>query len=162
MMKIRPFQKEDWQVVSRIYQEGMDTNIATFETQCPDWETWNSKFLQKCRIVIEENDQVLGWAALSSASKRAVYKGVVEVTIYIDLSYHGKRIGTRLMNALVEASEAAGFWMLQSSIFSENKPSIQLHLRAGFRILGTREKIAKRNGIWKDTVFMERRSNLIY
>lgn len=160
-MKIRPLQKEDWKAVSRIYQEGMDTGIATFETQCPVWETWDSKFLKECRIVIEENNQILGWAALSPTSKRAVYKGVVEVTIYIDLSQTGKGVGSRLMNALVEASEKAGFWTLQSSIFSENKPSIQLHLKAGFRILGTREKIAKRDGIWKDTVFVERRSKLI-
>lgn len=161
-MKIRPLQKEDWEAVRRIYQEGMDTGIATFETQCPDWETWDSKFLQKCRIIVEENNQVLGWAALSPTSKRSVYKGVVEVTIYIDLNQTGKGIGTKLIKALVEASEAAGFWTLQSSILSENKPSIQLHLKAGFRILGTRERIAKRDGIWKDTVFMERRSALIY
>ena len=105
---------------------------------------------------------MLGWAALSPTSKRSVYKGVVEVTIYIDLNQTGKGIGTKLIKALVEASEAAGFWTLQSSILSENKPSIQLHLKAGFRILGTRERIAKRDGIWKDTVFMERRSALIY
>jgi len=161
-MKIRPLEKEDWQTVQRIYQEGMDTGIATFETQCPDWKTWDSKFLQSCRIVVEENNQILGWAALTPTSKRAVYKGVVEVTIYIDLNQTGRGIGTKLMTALVEASEAAGFWTLQSSILSENKPSIQLHLKAGFRILGTREKIAKRDGIWKDTVFLERRSKLIY
>ena len=121
-------QKEDWQVVQKIYQEGMDTGIATFETQCPDWETWNSKFLQKCRIVVEKDNQILGWAALSPTSKRLVYKGVVEVTIYIDLKQTGKGIGTLLMSALVQASEEAGFWTLQSSIFSENKSSIKLHL----------------------------------
>jgi len=160
-MKIRPLQKEDWFAVQRIYQEGMDTGIATFETQCPEWETWNSKFLQKCRIVVEEDNQVLGWAALSPTSKRQVYQGVVEVTIYIDLKQTGKGIGTQLMSELVQASEEAGFWTLQSSIFSENKSSIKLHQRVGFRIIGTREKIAKRDGIWKDTVFLERRSNLI-
>ena len=160
-MKINPLQKEDWQAVQKIYQEGMDTGIATFETQCPDWETWNSKFLQKCRIVVEKDNQILGWAALSPTSKRLVYKGVVEVTIYIDLKQTGKGIGTQLMSTLVQASEEAGFWTLQSSIFSENKSSIKLHQRAGFRIVGTREKIAKRNGIWKDTLFLERRSPLI-
>ena len=160
-MKIRPLLKEDWPIVKKIYQEGMDTGIATFETHCPDWEIWNSKFLQKCRIIVEEDGKVLGWAALSPTSKRAVYKGVVEVTIYIDLNQTGKGIGTKLMTALVEQSEQAGFWTLQSSIFSENKSSIQLHLKAGFRVLGTRERIAKRDGIWKDTVFLERRSQLI-
>lgn len=160
-MKIRLFQKEDWQAVSRIYQEGMDTGIATFETQVPDWKKWNSKFLTTCRLVAEDDGMVVGWAALSPTSKRAVYQGVVEVTIYIDLSQTGKGIGSKLLHALVEASETAGFWTLQSSIFVENQPSIQLHLRAGFRIIGTRERIAKRDGEWKDTVFLERRSNLI-
>lgn len=160
-MKIRPLEKKDWQTVQRIYQEGIDTGIATFETQCPNWEKWNTKFLKECRIVIEENGNVIGWAALSPTSTRAVYKGVAEVTIYIDLKQSGKGVGTKLMMALVAVSEEAGFWTLQSSIFSENKPSIQLHLKAGFRILGTRERIAKRDGIWKDTLFLERRSNLI-
>ena len=139
----------------------MDTRIATFETQVPDWKTWNSKFLATCRLVVEDHEKVVGWAALSPTSKRVVYQGVVEVTIYIDLNQTGKGVGTQLLSALVEASEAAGFWTLQSSIFTANKSSIRLHQRAGFRIIGTRHKIAKRDGIWQDTVFMERRSNLI-
>lgn len=161
-MKIRPLQKEDWQTVRKIYQQGMDTGIATFETQVPDWEIWNAKFLEACRLVADADGKVVGWAALSPTSKRAVYQGVVEVTIYVDLNQTGKRIGTQLMSSLVKASEEAGFWTLQSSIFSENKSSIKLHQRAGFRIIGTRDKIAKRGGIWKDTVFLERRSNLIH
>lgn len=160
-MKIRPLQKKDWPSVRRIYQEGIETGFATFETKVPDWETWNAKFLPTCRLVLEHENIILGWAVLSPASKRHVYRGVVEVTIYRDLKSTQKGIGSVLMSALIECSEKENFWTLQSSIFTENKPSLRLHEKFGFRVIGKRERIAQRNGKWKDTIFMERRSSII-
>jgi len=160
-MQIRPLQKKDWNIVRRIYQEGIDTGMATFETQVPDWETWDLKFLKKCRIVAEREGEVLGWATLSATSKREVYRGVAEVSIYVDLDCTQKGIGSVLMSALIKSSEEEKFWTLQSSVFTENKGSILLHEKFGFRVVGHREKIAKRDGEWKDTILLERRSNLI-
>ena len=161
-MKFRPLQKEDWPTVRKIYREGMDTGMATFETEVPDWETWDMKFLKKCRLVAENENGVVGWAVLSPASKRYVYRGVAEVSIYIDLNSSGKGIGSALLNALIKASEEENFWTLQSVIFSENQVSIHLHEKYGFRIVGIRERIAQRNGVWTDTVLMERRSKNIF
>lgn len=160
-MKIRPLQKTDWPSVRRIYQEGIETGFATFETEVPDWDTWNSKFLPTCRLVLEKENKILGWAVLSSVSKRYVYRGVAEVTIYRDLKCPQKGIGSILMLALIEHSEKENFWTLQSSIFPENKPSLHLHEKFGFRKVGKRERIAQRNGKWYDTIFMERRSSIV-
>lgn len=157
-MKIRPLFLTDWETVSHIYKEGMETGIATFETQVPDWKTWNAKFLSECRLVAEENNKVLGWAVLSPTSKRSVYKGVAEVTIYVDQKCTHQGIGSVLLKALIEESEQKGFWTLQSIIFVKNKGSIRLHEKLGFRVVGIRERIAQRNGTWYDTVLMERRS----
>lgn len=160
-MRIRPLQKADWPSVQLIYQEGMDTGIATFETQVPSWESWNKKFLSSCRLVIEHEDQILGWAVLSAVSNREVYRGVAEVTIYRKLTSNLKGIGSLLLNALIKASEQEKFWTLQSTIFAENEVSIQLHKKFGFRMVGRRERIAQRDGKWKDTILMERRSSVI-
>ena len=160
-MKIRPLQPEDWPSVRRIYQEGIETGFATFETEVPDWETWDTKFLPTCRLVLEDDNKILGWAVLSPVSKRNVYSGVAEVTIYRDLKCPYKGIGSILMSALIECSEEENFWTLQSSIFSENKSSLYLHKKFGFRVVGKRERIAQRNGKWKDTIFMERRSSIV-
>ena len=160
-MIVRPLKKEDWPIVRDIYQAGIDTGMATFETQVPDWETWDNKFLKKCRLVAEENKEVKGWAVLSSVSKRKVYRGVAEVSIYVDLKCTQKGIGSVLMRELIQASENENYWTLQSTIFPENKASIRVHEKFGFRIVGRRERIAERNGKWKDTILLERRSNLI-
>lgn len=160
-MKVRPLQKDDWPSVRRIYQEGIDTGFATFETEVPDWETWDTKFLPSCRLVLEHENKILGWAVLSAASKRYVYRGVAEVTIYRDLKCTKKGIGSVLMAALIDVSEKENFWTLQSSIFPENKPSIFLHEKFGFKVIGRRERIAQRNGKWNDTIIMERRSFLV-
>jgi L-amino acid N-acyltransferase YncA len=157
-MKIRPFQKKDWLSVRRIYEEGIDTGFATFETEVPTWETWDAKFLATCRLVLEHENRILGWAVLSAASKRYAYRGVAEVTIYRDLKCIQKGIGSVLMAALIGASEKEKFWTLQSSIFPENKPSLHLHEKFGFRVIGRRERIAQINGKWNDTIIMERRS----
>jgi phosphinothricin acetyltransferase len=160
-LNIRKFNKQDWTSVSKIYAEGITTGIATFETQVPSFDVWNEKFLKQCRFVAELNDEVVGFAVLSLVSKREVYKGVAEVTIYIAKSQRGKGIGKILLNALIEESEKAGFWTLQAGIFSENKASIQLHKHCGFRVVGVREKIGKRDGNWHDNVLMERRSKIM-
>lgn len=160
-MRIRPLQKEDWPSVQLIYQEGMDTGKATFETQVPSWELWNKKFLPVCRLVVEHENQILGWAVLSAVSSRYVYRGVAEVTIYRKLTSNLKGIGSLLLDALIKASEKENFWTLQSIIFAENETSIYLHKKFGFRVVGRRERIAQRDGKWKDTILMERRSGVI-
>ncbi|WP_299217013.1 GNAT family N-acetyltransferase [uncultured Dokdonia sp.] len=158
---IRLFQKEDYAACAKIYKEGMDTGIATFETIVPDWEVWDAKFLFQCRFVAEVDNTVLGWCALSPFSSRKVYSGVAEVTIYIASEAQGMGIGKKLLEQLVTESEGAGFWTLQARIFPENIASIKLHEKCGFRVVGTREKLGMRDGVWYDNVLLERRSDLI-
>ncbi len=160
-MKIRPLQKKDWNAVRRIYQEGIDTGMATFETQVPNWETWDLKFLKKCRFVAERNGKVQGWATLSPTSKREVYRGVARVSIYVDLNCTQKGIGAVLMSTLIKSSEVENFWTSQSTVFTENKGSTLLHQKFGFRVVGYRERIAKRDGEWRDIILLERRGSLI-
>jgi phosphinothricin acetyltransferase len=152
---------EDAQQVLAIYAEGIVTGQATFETNPPNWEQWDAGHLSVCRLVARNKKTVLGWAALSAVSRRQAYAGVAEVSIYISEMARGLGIGNALMAALVEASEANGFWTLQSAVFPENRASISLHLKHGFRELGRRERIAKHHGIWRDTVLLERRSRIV-
>lgn len=152
---------EDWPDVQRIYQEGIETGNATFETQVPEWEVWDGKTRPQPRLVARLNDQVVGWAALSSVSARAVYVGVCEVSVYVAAAARGQGVGKKLLQALIHASEELGIWMLQASIFPENQASIAIHEQCGFRIVGRREKIAQHRGRWRDTVLMERRSQLV-
>ena len=157
--QIRGMQKEDWKRVSEIYQQGMDTNIATFQTQCPSYEEFDQSHLKKCRFVITDANAVIGWAALTPVSSRCVYRGVAEVSIYIDAAYAGKGIGTQLLTYLAEQSEKEGIWTLQSGIMQDNIASIRLHEKCGFRMVGYRERIGQdRFGKWRNTVLMERRS----
>ena len=157
-MEIIPLHKDHFSTVAKIYQEGLETGIATFETQVPNWETWDAKFLTHCRFVAIENNIPLAWCALSPISKREVYKGVAEVTIYVSKAQRGKGLGAILLKHLISESEKNGYWTLQASIFPENTPSIQLHKKNGFRLVGYRKKIAQRHGIWYDNVLLERRS----
>lgn len=160
-ISIRAFKELDWASVSKIYAEGIATGIATFETEVPSFNVWNKKFIEKCRIVAVVNDEVVGFAVLSQVSKRKVYSGVAEVTVYVSETERGKGIGKLLLEALIRESENEGFWTLQAGIFSLNKPSIELHKKCGFRVVGTREKIGKREGKWYDNHFLERRSQKI-
>lgn len=155
---IRTFKKEDWNSVSKIYAEGIATGVATFETEVPSIDVWDEKFLKQCRLVAEIDTEVVGFAVLSQVSKRKVYKGVAEVTIYVAESQRGKGIGKQLLNTLIIESEIEGYWTLQAGIFAENRASIHLHKQCGFRIVGVREKIGKLNNTWHDNVLMERRS----
>ena len=153
--------ERDWNAVREIYLQGIATGNATFETSVPDWKEWDERHLSTCRLIARWNDNVLGWAALGRVSSRCVYAGVAEVSIYIAEEARGRGVGRRLMAALVEASEQNGIWTLQAGIFSENAASIHLHQQAGFRIVGTRERIGCMNGRWRDTVLMERRSAVV-
>lgn len=160
-MEIRNLLPADWEQVRLIYEKGIDTGHATFQTTAPSWEDWNASHLTSCRIVSENNGVLTGWAALTPVSSRCVYAGVAEVSVYVDPIQSGKGIGLALLNELVHLSEAEGIWTLQAGIFPENAGSLRIHEKAGFRILGIREKIGKQNGIWRDTVLLERRSKLI-
>ena len=158
--KIRAMQKDDWKPVSEIYQQGMHTNLATFQTECPTYEEFDQSHMRQCRFVITDDDVIIGWAALTPVSSRCVYRGVAEVSIYIHDTYRGKGVGTQLLNFLSDQSEKEDFWTLQSGIMADNKASIRLHEKCGFRQVGFRERIGKdRFGQWRNTVIMERRSN---
>lgn len=160
--KIEEMKASDWAQVSAIYLSGIKTEIATFQTEVPSWEEWNSSHLKSCRLVARFGNTVLGWAALSPTSSRCVYAGVAEVSIYIDEHHKGHGVGTALLKALIELSEDDGLWTLESGIIKENTASLNLHKRCGFRELGIREKVAKMgNGKWHDVVLMERRSKSV-
>lgn len=151
----------DWDFTREIYIEGMTTGEATFETEAPDWERWDAGHLPQCRLVARNGDGVIGWAALSLVSKREVYAGVAEVSVYVASAARGRGVGSALMRALIEASERHGVWTLQSSVFPKNNASVALHLNHGFREVGGRERIARHHGVWRDTVMLERRSRVV-
>lgn len=158
---LRQCTKEDFKAISEIYTEGIATGIATFETELPNWETWNKKYIASCRVVAIVHGVVVAFAVLSKASKREVYKGVAEVSVYVLKEFQGKGIGETLLLQLIKESENNGFWTLQAGIFSENTASINLHEKCGFRIIGIRKKIGQLNGKWYDNHFLERRSKII-
>jgi len=153
--------KEMWPEVSRIYEAGIATKLATFEKQAPVWETWDNAHRQDCRLVAHLNKRIVGWAALSNVSSRCVYAGVAEVSIYIDAGYRGKGIGDLLMEALIKESERNRIWTLQAGVFPENTASIHLHHKHGFRTLGIKEHIAKMEDTWRDVAQLERRSKVV-
>ena len=157
-MKIVPFTEDHWNEVAGIYRLGLETGNASFETEVPDYHTWIKKFRGELLWVAMIDNTVMGWAGLSPVSVRKVYEGVTEVSIYVHPGYAGKGIAGKLMDHVIKESEKAGVWTLYSSIFQENIVSIRLHEKHGFRKIGYREKIAKRNGIWRNTVIYERRS----
>ncbi len=160
-MKIRKMHKEDWPYVAQIYQEGMDTGVATFEKEVPDYEVWDANHLEVGRLIATNGFAVMGWAALSPVSSRCVYGGVAEVSVYVGSLFTKMGVGKALMEGLILESEKAGFWTLQSGIFPENKASIALHQKVGFRYIGKRERIGKRNDLWIDNLLFERRSTLV-
>lgn len=151
----------DWEQVRAIYLDGIRSGHSTFETDAPSWEKWDEGHLQIARLVMREGDRVLGWAALTPTSKRNVYRGVVELTVYVAEDARAKGIGRALLEAVIDESERNGIWTLQASIFPENTASVNLHLRSGFREVGRRERIAMLNGVWRDTLLFERRSRVV-
>ena len=161
-MKIRALVAADWSEIQEIYREGIESGDATFEVEVPDWQTWDASRHPLVRLVAEDESGITGFAAVSPASERSVYAGVAEVMVYVAARVRGQGLGTELMRALVDASEDAGIWTLQASIFPENVPSIRAHERVGFRVLGRRDRIGRfHDGRWRDTVVMERRSAVV-
>lgn len=157
-MKVIPISETNFNAVAKIYEEGIKTGVATFETKAPDWKTWDITHLNFGRIAIVENNVILGWASLAPVSSRCVYGGVAEVSVYVSEKVRGKGIGKKLLQELVAISEANNIWTLQSGIMRANKASIQIHIACGFRVIGYREKIGKLNGVWLDNIIVERRS----
>lgn len=148
-------------MVRQIYLEGIASGHATFETEAPTWQRWNDSHHRFARFVVSAADEVVGWSALSKVSQRQVYSGVAEVSVYVAAQSRGRGFGRALLEALIHAAEENEIWTLQASIFPENKASIELHQQCGFSKVGHRERIAKLNGVWRDTFLLERRSTLV-
>lgn len=165
-MIIRALEPSDWPAVEAIYREGIDAGNATFESQPPAWEAFDAGKVRDARLVaVDDDGSVIGWAAASPVSSRPAYRGVIEHSVYVAAAAQGRGIGKQLLQAFLDAAEAAGYWMVQSSIFPENVASIQLHERAGFRAVGTRSAIALMTygphaNRWRDTVLYEWRSEV--
>jgi L-amino acid N-acyltransferase YncA len=155
--ELRPLTEGDWPAVAEIYWDGMRDGLATFETEVPSWDEWDAAHLAEHRLVAEILGEVVGWAALSPVSTRRCYAGVVENSVYVARHVQGRGIGRALLEKLIAGARRAGIWTIQTSIFPENRASLALHERCGFRVVGTRERIAKRDGIWRDTVLLETR-----
>jgi len=151
----------DWNAVRRIYLDGIASRHGTFEEKAPTWRKWNESHRPKPRLAATANGRVVAWAAVSPVSGRRVYAGVVEVSIYVAASARGRGIGGALLFELVRAAEEAGIWTLQAGIFPENKASLAIHRRCGFRKVGRRERIGKQGAVWRDVVLLERRSRSI-
>jgi phosphinothricin acetyltransferase len=149
---------DDWPAVERIYAAGIATGDATFETEPPSWEAFDAGKLADHRLVAALDGHVVGWVAVSAVSERCVYAGVVEHSVYVDPGHAGKGIGTALLLALIASTETAGIWTIQTGIFPENRASLALHERCGFRVVGRRERLGRHVGRWRDVVFLERRS----
>ena len=148
----------DWPHVASIYAAGIATRNATFETEVPSYEDWEGSHLPEHRFVATDGDRVVGWVALSGYSDRCCYHGVADLSVYVDPSAQGRGVGRALLEHLVADAEAAGIWTLQAGVFPENAPSLALHRRCGFRVVGTRERIGELDGVWRDVVLLERRS----
>ncbi|MBA3925315.1 GNAT family N-acetyltransferase [Listeria rustica] len=158
--EIRNFKKENYSDVARIYQMGIEGRNATFQKEVPTLEAWEQKYLDVCRFVVMEDGVAIGWAALLPFSGMPSYRGVAELSIYIDPAAAGKGIGTALMAHIVSESEKAGFWTLQSLVFPENTASIALHKKFGFKTLCVHEKLGEMDGVFRDVALLERRSEI--
>lgn len=160
-MKIEPISLTNYNQIAAIYKEGIDSGMATFETNVPIWNVWDAAHLSHSRIALYSDTAIIGWGALSAVSSRKVYRGVAEVSVYVALKYRGLGFGKKILLALIKSSEENGIWTLQSGIMSINKASIKMHLDCGFRVIGYREKIGKLNNSWMDNTILERRSKII-
>jgi L-amino acid N-acyltransferase YncA len=159
-IEIRDLRPLDWPEVAAIYADGIATGNATFEAGVPAWETWDAAH-SELRVVAELDERVAGFAALAPASSRCCYRGVAEESVYVAAWARGRGVGRALLEALIARSEAAGIWTVNAGIFPENEASIRLHRSCGFRVLGTQERVGESNGVWRDVVLLERRSEVV-
>jgi L-amino acid N-acyltransferase YncA len=159
--RVRELRHEDWPEVARIFAEGIATRNATFETEVPSWEDWNRTHLSEHRLVAESDSEVVGWIALAPVSSRCCYDGVAEISAYVAETARGHGVGTALLERVIAGTERAGVWTLETGVFPENEASLALLKRFGFREVGLRERIGKLDGVWRDVVFLERRSEVI-
>lgn len=150
----------DWDDVARIYAEGIETRLATFETEVPSWQAWDRAHLPEHRLIAREHGRGAGWAALAPVSSRCIYAGVAEVSVYVAAKARGQGVGTALLSALVASSEAGGVWTLEAGILPENEASVRMHERCGFRVVGRRERLGRMDGEWRDVLLLERRSRV--
>ena len=160
-MEVRDLRPEDWPEVARIFEAGIRTGNATFETEVPSWEAWDAAHLPSHRFVAEREGRVVGWIALVPVSSRCCYEGVAEVSAYVAEGARGEGVGRALLARLIENSERGGIWTLETGVFPENEPSLALLQRFGFRVVGTRERIGRLHGVWRDVTFLERRSEVV-
>jgi L-amino acid N-acyltransferase YncA len=158
---VRHLRPSDWPEVARIFGEGIATGNATFETEVPWWEAWDAGHLSEHRLVAERGGHVVGWIALAPVSSRECYAGVAEISAYVGEEARGEGVGAELLAAVVESSERAGIWTLETGVFPENEASLRLLGRFGFRAVGTREQIGRLHGVWRDVVLLERRSEVV-
>jgi L-amino acid N-acyltransferase YncA len=161
VLEVRDLRPDDWPEVARIYREGIETGNATFETAVPSWEDWDAAHLDAHRFVAERDGRVVGWIALVPVSSRDCYSGVAEISVYVSEDARSQGVGRDLLAAAIESSERGGIWTLQTSVFPENEASLRLLRRFAFREVGVRERIGRLHGIWRDTVLVERRSEVI-
>jgi phosphinothricin acetyltransferase len=161
MVTISDLRPEHWPDVVRIYADGIATGNATFETDVPSWERWDSAHLVEHRFVALRDGVVVGWAAVSPVSDRCVYGGVVENSVYVDESARGQGVGRLLLERLIASTEQAGIWTIQTGIFPDNEASLHLHERVGFEVVGRRKRLGKLHGAWRDVLLLERRSSIV-
>ena len=160
MTTVRELRADDWPVVLAIYEDGIRSGDATFETESPSWEAWDAAH-SAVRLVAVRGGEVVGWAALSPASSRRCYRGVGEVSVYVAQEARGSGVGRLLLEQLVSTSEKLGFWTLTAGVFPENEASLRVHRACGFRDVGFRERLGESGGVWRDVVLLERRSQVV-
>jgi L-amino acid N-acyltransferase YncA len=160
-MRIDPLDVGDWPAVRAIYEAGIATGDATFETAAPDWPAWDAAHLADHRLVARDGRRVVGWVALAPVSDRCAYAGVAEDSIYIAPEAQGRGVGRALLAAVIASAEGGGIWTIQTGIFPENQASVRLHEACGFRVVGLRERLGRLHGRWRDVLLLERRSPAI-